>query len=122
MPLNLSYGPVTLANNANRDVGPYTVQAGDTMAVLTVLRNITNGLDASPGVLVSLKFSAPNGWFVTAGIPGGPQFFTDRNGIQHQITQNTVSIGLNEVQGLAVTANVAVSGGSVAVQGSFVVS
>jgi hypothetical protein len=128
MSLNLNYGPVALAADANRDFGPHTIGAGETQATLLLQRDISGGLNSVPGASIDLTFSystdGGSTWtlLASAGIPGGVISVTERGGGTHTLLQSTVTVGLDRVQGLPVKANVALHGGPVTVQGSFTVT
>jgi hypothetical protein len=126
--LNLTIPLVTLPADASRDFGPHTAGAGETLAMLTIDRTVAGGLNASPGVSADITFSvSPDGgstWrlLASAGVPGGPITWTDRQGVTHPFTQSVIQVGLDQVQGLPVMANVTLHGGPLAVQGSFTVT
>lgn len=128
MTISIGIPLTTIPADQSSTFGPYTVQAGDSLATLTVLRNVANGLDANPGtsvdITVNVSHDGGSTWqlLASAGIPGGPIFFTDKQGVRHQYTQSTVSVGLDLVRGLPSQAVVTLHGGPLAVQGSFVVT
>lgn len=120
--------PLTTLAAGAHDFGPVTVQASDNLAVLTIDRTVAGGLDATPAAQlnIAVNVSADGGatyqLLSSAGIPGGPQFFTDRGGTQHQYTASVVQVGLDQVHGDRLKATVTVSGVSVAVAGSLAIT
>lgn len=128
MALNLAFGPVTLPADSSRDVGPHTVAAGEAVAVLLLQRDITGGLNSVPGASIDLTFSYSQdggaSWLLlaSAGIAGGVITVADKGGGSHTLAQSSVTVGLDQAQGLPVKATVTLHGGPVAVQGSFTVT
>ena len=121
--------PLTTLTLGAHDFGPATVQAGDSLAVLTVDRTVANGLNATSGAHIDLLLSfsangaAPWAQQVTAGIDGGQHFNNDKvTGLPVLETQSNVRVGLDQVQGMKVMATITVSGAQVAVAGSLAIT
>jgi hypothetical protein len=129
MPLSLAFGPAELAADSSQDFGPYTVAEADTVAKLTVERDITDGLDSHPEVTleITIFYSTDGGttWTLLAGagFPGGVQTQLDRQGVLHTLTTTVLTVGVDLVLGLPIKGNVTVTGGGpLAVSGSIVVT
>lgn len=118
-----NFGPVTV-NPGTRTFGPAVLADTDTGVDLTIDRTIANGFNATPAASATISFEQSNDggttWtmLVETGLTGGIQ--TMHGGIQ--VNSNDVGCSLQPGTSRQGRAVVVISGASVAVQGSLVIS
>lgn len=106
------------------DFGPTALANIDTMATLSVDRTVVNGFNATPAAAASISVfqSDDSGttWFLLAGatLLGGNLINKDG----HPFPASLVTVPLAPGTGRQGKANVTISGATVAVQGSLVIS
>lgn len=118
--------PLTTLPVGTRRFGPANLADSDTLAVITIDRTVTGGLNAAPGttqVVILVEQSSDGGttWFPRASTSMAGGIFTDR-GTGGTLTANDVGVTLEAGTGRQARAAVTVSGAPVAVAGSLVIS
>lgn len=118
--------PLVTLQVGSHDFGPASLADSDTRAILTISRIVAGGFNAKPATTqaaISIWQSGDGGatWdlLVSADIIGG-SYINRHTGLPY--TASSVSIPFQPGTGRQVKANVTVSGASVAVQGSLVIS
>lgn len=106
------------------DFGPYSLKPNDNVANITVDRTVANGLDDNPAASlnIDINYTTDGGltWRILAGagIPGGPQTYTDRQGVVHPYLVSSVTVGTDLVRGAQIKGTVTAHGSAVAVSGT----
>jgi hypothetical protein len=117
--------PLTTLPPGSYDFGPAALADTDTHAILSVDRTVASGFNATPAAQASITIYQSNDggttWRLVASatLVGGSQV-NPKTGLP--FTASSVSVGLNPGTSRQGKANVTISGATVAVQGSLVIS
>ena len=118
--------PLTSLAPGTYDFGPASLADGDRMATLSVDRTVAGGFNSQPATTqaeIGVYQSNDSGatWFLLASATMEGGSFTDRHTGQ-PYTQSSVTVPLQPGTGRQGKAHIIISGATVAVQGSLVIT